>query len=372
MNKINFSSPCHFGLESVLSGELKRMGADNVAATNGRVNFSGDYATLAKANLWLRTAERVQIVLGSFKASTFEELFEGVAALPLENFIGRFDAFPVKGWSLDSQLTSIPACQSIIKKAAVKRLGRIYGINYFEETGAVHQLQFSLHKNECTLYLDTSGPGLHKRGYRPDANEAPIKETLAAGILDIARIFPDTQIYDPCCGSGTFLIEAALKAYNIAPGIKRRFSAEKWDQIPESVWQNARKEATESIRKGITFNAFGSDIDPISISLTEKNSKKAGVSAKIQTEVADISQFIAPEGKSLVVANPPYGERMMELKAAEEMYKTMGQVFEQKPGVSYFIISSHEEFEKFFGRKADKRRKLYNGMLKCQLFMYFG
>lgn len=372
MSKIKFTSPCHFGLESVLSGELKRLGAEAVSATDGRVNFEGDFTTLVKANLWLRTAERVQIVLGSFPASSFEELFEGVNALPLEDYIGSFDAFPVKGWSLSSQLTSIPACQSIIKKAAVKRLGRMYGKSYFEETGAVHQLQFSIMKDVCTLMLDTSGVGLHKRGYRPDANEAPIKETLAAGILDLARIYPDTRVYDPCCGSGTFLIEAALKAFNIAPGIKRRFAAEKWDQIPASVWQDERKAALAAIRKDATFKAFGSDIDPEAPELTIKNAKKAGIAAAISTAEADIADFTVPTEKSIVVSNPPYGERMLEIKQAEEIYKTMGRVFVPTPGVSYYIISPHEEFEKLFGRKADKRRKLYNGMLKCQLFMYFG
>lgn len=372
MNHLKLSAPCHFGLESVLSGELKRLGAQGVTATDGRVSFTGDYTTIAKANLWLRTAERVQIVLGSFPAASFEQLFDGVAALPLEEYIGRLDAFPVKGWSLDSQLSSIPACQSIIKKAAVKRLSRAYGIEYFEETAAVHQLQFSLHKDQCTLLLDTSGAGLHKRGYRPDANEAPIKETLAAGILDLARIYPDTHIYDPCCGSGTFLIEAAMKGFNIAPGIRRRFAAEKWSQIPESVWQTVRKEAMEAVRKDATFQAVGGDIDPAAVELTLKNAKKAGVSARVNATVANLADFTVPDGKSLVVANPPYGERMLELRTAEDLYKTMGRVFLPKPGVSYYIISSHEEFEKHFGRKADKRRKLYNGMLRCQLYMYFG
>ncbi len=369
---LHYSAPCHFGLESVLSGELKRLGAQDVLAQNGRVNFCGPLELLAKANLWLRTAERVQILLGSFSAESFDELFEGVRALPLEDYIAKTDAFPVKGWSLESKLTSVPACQSIIKRAAVKRLEGVYGLAQFPESGPVHQLEFSLHKNLCSLYLDTSGPGLHKRGYRPKGNQAPLKETLAAGILDLARIYPDTQIYDPCCGSGTFLIEAAFKALNIAPGLRRRFAAEAWCQIPTGIWQQQRQAAAAEVRKDTTFRAYGGDIDPEAVALKLENAKKAGVISKVQAQLANLEQFTPPTGKSLVVANPPYGERMLELHEAEALYKTMGRVFTPAEGVSYYIISPHEEFETLFGRKANKRRKLYNGMLRCQLYMYFG
>ena len=213
------------------------MGAEDVTVFDGRVEFTGDWEMAARANLWLRTAERVQILLGSFRAVTFTQLFDQVERLPLEEFIGKKDAFPVKGWSLNSQLHSVPDCQSIIKKAAVKRLSRVYGVNWFEETGPVHQLQFSILKDQVTVLLDLSGAGLHKRGYRRISNLAPIKETLAAGILDLARIYPDTRLYDPFCGSGTILIEGAYKARNIAPGLYRRFAAEKWECIPAQVWR---------------------------------------------------------------------------------------------------------------------------------------
>ncbi len=372
MTKLKLTCPCNFGLESVLSGELKRMDAEDITVTDGRVDFSGDWNTLARANLRLRTAERVLVVLGSFRATSFTQLFDHVAELPFEQFIGKADRFPVKGWSLNSQLHSVPDCQSIIKKAAVKRMSAHYGLTWFEETGSLHQIQFSILKDQVTILLDTSGQGLHKRGYRRTSNLAPIKETLAAGILDIARIYPDTQLYDPFCGSGTFLIEGAYKAKNIAPGLYRRFAAEEWGCIPRAVWQAEREAALNLVRKeGVTFRAFGSDVSPEAVDITRNNAVKASVSQLITTSVRDVRDFVLPEQKSIVVCNPPYGERLLTLKETQELYRDMGRVFRPSEHVGYFIISSLENFEELFGRKADKRRKLYNGMVKCQLYMYF-
>lgn len=371
MSEIKFTCPCNFGLESVLSGEVKRMEAQNITVTDGRVDFSGDWNTLARANMWLRTAERVLIVLGTFKATSFTQLFDQVEALPFEKFIGKTDAFPVKGWSLNSQLHSVPDGQSIIKKAAVKRLNKVYGLSWFEETGPVHQIQFSIMRDVVTVMLDTSGAGLHKRGYRKLSNLAPIKETLAAGILDIARIYPDTQLYDPFCGSGTMLIEAAYKAKNIAPGIYRRFAAEKWGCIPKTVWQQERERAMSMIRTDVTFEGFGSDISAEAVELTLSNSKKAGVGKLISAATADVREFVVPKEKSLVVCNPPYGERLMSTEEVTTLYQDLGKVFVPSETTAYFIISSLENFESLFGRQADKRRKLYNGMVKCQLYMYF-
>lgn len=370
MKEFLLSAPCHFGLESVLSGEIKRIGGEEVKATDGRVNFTGPAEMIARANLWLRTAERVQLVLGNFPATTFDQLFEGVRAIPFEEYIGREDAFPVKGWSLNSQLHSVPDCQSIIKKAVAKRMERAYGQSWFAETGAKVQIQFNILKDNVTILLDTSGAGLHKRGYRPDANEAPIKETLAAGILDLARIYPDTQIYDPFCGSGTFLIEAALKGFNIAPGLRRRFAAEHWGFVSDSIWQQERKAATDAVRKDATFRAWGSDINPHAIRLTQDNARRAGVGSRVKAEERAVADFKLPEGRALVVCNPPYGERMLELKEAEALYQTMGRVFEPREDMTYCIISPHKDFEALFGRRADKRRKLYNGMIECQLYLY--
>lgn len=364
-------APCLFGLESVLSGELKRLGFEDISVTDGRVEFTADAEGIARANLNLRTAERVIIVLDSFRAVTFQQLIDGAEKIPFEEYIGKKDAFPVKGWSLNSQLHSVPDCQSIIKKAAVKRLSRKYGVAWLEESGPTIQIQFSINKDTVTIMLDTSGIALHKRGYRKVANLAPIRETLAAGILDIARIYPDTQLYDPFCGSGTFLIEAAYKAKNIAPGIYRRFAAEKWDCLPSKIWQKSREEAIEKIRKDIEFTAFGSDISQDSLEIAEANARRAGISGLIRLEKADVKNFTIPDRKSLVVTNPPYGERLMNGEDLTKLYQTMGNVFQPSQQTAYYIISSAEDFEQGFGRKANKKRKLYNGMLKCNLYQYF-
>ncbi|MGN0594328.1 MAG: class I SAM-dependent RNA methyltransferase [Hominimerdicola sp.] len=370
MTKIRMCVPCHFGLESVLAYEIKKIGGENLTTTDGKISFDGDFNTLAKANLWIASGERVLIELGSFPAYSFEELFQGVRKMPIENFIGKNDAFPVKGHCLNSQLHSVPDCQKIIKKACVKRLEQIYGISYFEETGAKHQIQFSIHKDIATIYLDTTGVGLHKRGYRRNSNDAPIKETLAAGIVDLARIRADTIVYDPMCGSGTFLIESAYKALNVAPGLRRKFAAQDWSQIPAEIWQDSRAEALDSINKQGTFAGYGFDIDDFCVELTRDNAKKAGVASKLTVKQQDISKFKQIDS-SVTFCNPPYGERMLQIKEAEELYKKMGQVLCPSQKNPCYIISPHEEFESFFGKKADKKRKLYNGMIKCNLYMYF-
>ncbi len=370
MDKLRLSCPCLFGLESVLSYEIKKIGGENLKVTDGKISFDGDLNTLAKANLWLSTAERVLIELGSFEARSFEELFQGVKSLPLENFIGKQDAFPVKGYSLNSALHSVPDCQSIIKKAIVERLKSVYGINWFDEDGPVHQVQFSIHKDIATVYLDTSGAGLHKRGYRRNSNDAPIKETLAAGIVDLARVRSNSVVADPMCGSGTFLIEAAYKALNIAPGLRRKFAAQNWSQISEKVWSDARAEALDSIDREGEFKAFGFDIDDVAVELTQSNARKAGVGSKLAIKQLDISKFKHIDN-SITFCNPPYGERMLEIKDAERLYKALGERLNPSKERPCYIITPHEEFEKFFGKRADKRRKLYNGMIKCQLYMYF-
>lgn len=370
MDKLKLLCPCLFGLESILSGEIKRMGGEDVRVSDGKVTFCGDLSMLARANLNLRTAERVMIVLGQFPAQSFEELFQGVKALPWEDFIGEKDRFPVKGWALNSKLASVPDCQAIIKKAAVERLKEKYKISWFEETGSLYQIQFSILKNEATIMLDTSGVGLHKRGYRRDANDAPIKETLAAGIVDLARVKPDSVFYDPFCGSGTFLVEAATKALNIAPGINRRFAAEKWPLIPEKIWQEERSRCFDQVRRDAAFTAYGSDLDRECVLLSEANAKKAGVGARVKLQKADIKDFAPETENGIVICNPPYGERLLDIQQAEALYRVMGKQFNSK-GYSYYIISPHDNFEKLFGRSASKRRKLYNGMIRCQLYMYF-
>ena len=370
--ELTLCAPCLFGLESTLAHEIKRIGGNNVAATDGKVTFTGDFALLARANIALRTAERVCLVLGSFMATSFTELFDQVAQLPFEAFIGKTDAFPVKGWSLKSQLHSIPDCQKIIKRAVVRRFEGAYGQSWFEESGPVHQIQFSILKDEVTLMLDTSGPGLHKRGYRRGSGkEAPIKETLAAGIADLAHIRPDSLVIDPMCGSGTLLIESALRACKIPPGAGRLFAAESWGVIPKEIWKREREAAMAEVDRKSAFAALGGDIDPEAIAVTIENAKKAGVGALVTAGQGDISTLPQDREKAVILCNPPYGERLLEIKAAEALYRRMGEAFGGRPGYSYYIISPHEQFEALFGRKATKRRKLYNGMIKCQLFMYF-
>lgn len=371
MEQLQFCAPCLFGVEGILGDELRRMGAGEVTPQNGRVIFSGDAAMLARANINSRYAERVQIVLGTFRATSFEELFQGVRALPWEEFIAARDAFPVKGWSLNSALHSIPDCQSIIKKAIVERLKAKYGIGWFEETGAAVQVQFTILKDEVMLLIDTSGAGLHKRGYRQNAGGAPMKETLAAAIVDVTRARLAEQVVDPCCGSGTLLIESALAARRIAPGIRRRFAAMQWGWLPETLWKEERDRAMSQALLDRQFTAKGSDIDPEAVRLTLENAAKAGVGVQVRAVQRDLREF-RPEGDSgVVLCNPPYGERLLDVEAARSLYRTMGKVFVPKPGWSYAIISPDETFETAFGRKADKRRKLYNGMLKCQLYIYY-
>lgn len=369
MTKYRYMAPCHFGLEKTLSFEVKKIGGEDIAVSDGRVMFSGGADVCAKANLWLSTAERVGIVLGQFKAKTFDELFEGVKKLPLSEYIGRYDAFPNTGHSLNSTLKSVPACQKIIKKAMAVNLCKAYGLNIMPESGAVCQIRFSIMKDEVVLMLDSSGVGLHKRGYRRESNAAPIKETLAAGIIDIARVRENDVICDPFCGSGTLLIEAALKALNIAPGLRRSFAAEKFGFIPEKLWQTARAEAAEQIKRGTEFRAFGYDIDGACVELTAANAKKAGV--KISCEKRAISDFSAPAQPIKIITNPPYGERMLEISQAREIYRTMGEKLLPLDGNQLYIITPDEKFEDIFGQKADKNRKLYNGMLLCRLYSYF-
>jgi putative N6-adenine-specific DNA methylase len=373
MEKLTISCPCLFGLESVLTGEMKRMGAENIQAEDGRVTFSGTFEDAARANLRLRTAERVQIVVAEFEARTYEELFQGTLAAPWEEFIGRKDAFPVKGRTVKSQLFSMSDCQSIIKKAVAKHLEGVYHQSWFDETGAVVQIQFMLLRDRVMLLLDTSGIGLHKRGYRRNSVEAPIKETIAAGIADLAHVYPDSVVCDPMCGSGTLLIESALKALNIAPGIGRHFAAEQWSCFPAEAWQRQRSACLDEIDRSVSFEAYGTDIDPEAVRLTLENANNAGVANRIHVEQRDMRDFVFPEAEKrlIVLCNPPYGERLLNMKEAEKLYADMGKVFAPAEGRSFAIISPDEEFEHVFGRKADRRRKLYNGMIKCQLFMYF-
>lgn len=363
--------PCLLGLEGLIAEELRLMDAANVRAENGRVLFDGELNLLARANIRCRYAERVQILLGEFEARSFEELFQGAKALPWEDWIGPRDAFPVKGYSLNSTLFSVSDCQAIIKKAVVERLKPRYSIEWFEETGAPRQIQFSIMKDSVALVLDTSGAGLHKRGYRLAAGEAPLKETLAAALCRVSQLRPYHSLYDPMCGSGTILIEGALMARNIAPGLHRNFAAERWEQIPREIWREERGLAESLASPAPDFLAFGSDLDASAIDVARENARRAGVDSMIQFRQTDLKDFAFQSERGTLITNPPYGERLLDQQAAERLTVLMGRLFAKQRGRSYSILSPDENFEKAFGRKADARRKLYNGMLKCWAYMYF-
>lgn len=366
---LRFCAPCHFGLEGLVADELRRLGMPDVKTENGRVRFSGTEAELAKACIWLRCAERVLVEVGSFTATTFDELFEGVKALPLEDYIPKNAAFPVKGYSIGSKLFSVSDCQSIIKKAAVTRLSQKYGISWFPEDGETVQMQFSIMDDVCTLYLDATGEGLHKRGYRPAHVAAPLSETLAAGMVILSRYRGRDDFADPFCGSGTLPIEAALIAKNRAPGLNRAFAAEKWSVLNKNVWKLAREEAPEREFSG-EYRIFGSDVDPEAVKISNENAKRAGVGQYIEFSQADAAKFDRKTERGVIVTNPPYGERLMEKREAEALYTAFGQAYFASENWKLFILSSHTEFERTFGGSADKKRKLYNGMIKCDLYMY--
>ncbi|MBR2742595.1 MAG: class I SAM-dependent RNA methyltransferase [Clostridia bacterium] len=369
MRDLKMSAPCLFGLEGLLSDELKRLGL-KTAPENGRVLFFGNELDMARANVFSRFAERIQIVAGEFEARTFDELFEGTKAIEWESYLPMDAEFPVKGYSLNSALHSVPDCQAIIKKAIVERLKGKYRVAWFKETGAKYQIQFSVMKDRVTLLIDTSGEGLHKRGYRRNANEAPLRETLAAAMAYLARYREEENFVDPMCGSGTILIEAAMIRTGTAPGINRRFAAQRWDNFTKSIWTRAREEA-EGRKKDVDLKMFGFDISEKSAELSMENAKKAGMDKHIRVQRCDLSRLRLPAGGGVIVTNPPYGERMLELERARELYTTLGALYKKVDGWRCFVISSDADFEKYFGRRADKKRKLYNGMIKCDYYQYF-
>jgi len=368
--KMTFCAPCIFGLEGYCANEFRFLGLENVRAENGRVLFDGDFAAMARANINAHYAERIQILLGEFRAVSFEELFDQVKALRWADFIGPNDAFPVKGSCLKSQLMSMTDCQKIIKKAVVNSLSERYMLSWFEETGAVHQIQFLVMNDRVSILLDTTGAGLHKRGYRAQANDAPLKETLAAAMAELSGVRRNHFVVDPMCGSGTILIEAAMKARKIAPGLTRHFAAEDWDSVPDNVFGAEREAARAKIDLACSFHAEGYDIDEAALAIAKHNAEVAGVGDCITFQKRDIRDFVVPEGNCTVITNPPYGERLLDLNTAEALYVVMGQRFKSERGKRYTIITPDDDFEKLFGRKADKRRKTYNGMLKCQIYHF--
>ncbi len=369
MEQFEFAVPCLFGLEGLAGDELRRLDIPDVRVENGRVLFSGGFAELAKANVCLRTGERVLLILADFEAKTFEQLFQGVYRTNLEDFIPRDGAFPVKGHCLNSQLMSVPDCQAIVKKAASRRLGEKYGVSWMPETGVKYQLQFSLMHDRFTLYLDTSGQGLHKRGYRAVGNDAPLRETLAAAMVQLTRYRGREYFWDPFCGSGTIPIEAAMIAKNRAPGMFRHFQAEAYAWMPAEVWGQVRTEARDREYQG-NYRILGSDNDPKAVSLAMANAKKARMDGLITFKDGDATKMDLPAAEGILVCNPPYGQRMMEQHSAQRLYGALGRHLKFADGWKKYIITSEPEFEHYFGCRADKKRKLYNGMIKCDYYMY--
>lgn len=365
-----FEIPCLMGLEKLVADEIRRLGLSEVQAENGRVTCRGSLADLPRLNLNLRCGARVLVVLNTFSAVTFEALFQGTLAVDWQDWIPRDGAFPVKGYSINSQLHSVPACQSIVKKAVSAKLGQVYGTEWLPETGVRYQIQFSILKDQVHLCLDTSGEGLYKRGYRAVNNGAPLRETLAAAMVLLSRYRGLDPFCDPFCGSGTIPIEAALIAKNRAPGLNRAFSAEEWPVVPRSAWMDAVTEAMDQEYDRV-YDIWGGDIDPACVALAQANAEKAGVEDTVRFEQYDARRFYSTEPYGRVVTNPPYGERLMDKASVSDLYRAFGHAVSLLPeGWRVFILSSHTEFETVFGQKAKKKRKLYNGMIKCDLFQY--
>ena len=364
--------PCLFGLEGLVADELRRMDLPEVRAEDGRVFFSGTLADCVRANISLRCGERVLLQLGSFPAPTFDALFEGVRALPWGSLLPKDASFPVTGYCLNSALFSVPDCQRIVKKAVVESMKTRWKLEQFPETGAEYKIRFSIRKDQADLFLDTSGTPLHKRGYRPAHTEAALRETLAAAMVKLARYRGKGDFCDPFCGSGTIAIEAALAALNRAPGLYRSFAAENWAFVDPALWRQARAEALVAEYTG-DYHIIASDIDPRAVQIAQENAVRAGVEHLIDFRVADAAAFSQKTERGVIVTNPPYGERLLDVQQAEELYRRFGAAL-SKPGNegwSLYLLSSDADFERCFGKPADKKRKLYNGMIKCDLYMYF-
>lgn len=360
------------GLEALVARELKQLGYEDQLVENGRVTFFGDEEAICRTNLWLRTAGRILVKLGEFEARTFEELFEGTKALPWPDWIPQDGEFPVNGRSHKSQLSSVPACQAIVKKAIVEKLKERYGTGWFPENGARYVAEVTLLNDRATLTLDTTGDGLHKRGYRKVATEAPLRESLAAAMIQLSRWRPERPLYDPLCGSGTIPIEAAMIGWNIAPGLRRTFLAEAWSNVPSALWDKAREEAYDLIKDDVELNIIGSDHDREAIKIASAAARNAGLSNELKLHVLPIDE-VSPQGDyGCIITNPPYGERIGSFKEVERVNRQLGQIAKRLPTWSHFVITPIKNFEDLFGRMADKRRKLFNGQIECTFFQYFG
>ncbi|HBV97952.1 MAG: N-6 DNA methylase [Peptococcaceae bacterium BICA1-7] len=372
MNSIELIATSTFGLEAVVAQEVKALGYTEAAVENGKVTFAADAEGLCRANLWLRSADRVLLKMGQFKALTFEELFQQTKALPWPDWIPADASFPVEGKSINSKLFSVPDCQAIVKKAIVEKMKTRHNKSWFEETGPRYRVEVALLKDTATLTIDTSGAGLHKRGYRSLGSEAPLKETLAAAMVMLSRWRPDRALIDPFCGSGTIPLEAGLIGLNMAPGLRREFDSQKWTAIPQALWRRAREEALDLARRDIKLNVHGFDIDGGVLSLARHHARQAGLEGSVTFQEMPVSALKSRYSHGYIICNPPYGVRLGETSQVERLYQDMGRIFGGLETWSFYILSSHTEFERLFGRRADKKRKLYNGRIQCNYYQYFG
>lgn len=370
--KFDIIATTTFGLEALVKKELEDLGYKDLKVSDGKIELQGEAKDIAILNIHLRCAERVLIKVGQFKAYTFDELFEKTKALPWENIIPADGEFPVNGKSVKSKLFSISDCQSIVKKAIVERLRQVYNVDWFEETGSLYKIEISMFKDIATITMDTSGEGLHKRGYRGRAGDAPIKETLAAAMVKLSYWNPSRVLYDPFCGSGTILIEAAMIGRNIAPGIDREFVSQKWKIIGEDVYKEVRRDALNAIDNDIELNLIGSDIDKWAIDRAMDNAENIGVFDDIKFSQVDMRQVRLEDNYGVVITNPPYGERMGEKKEIELLYKDFGTKFRRLKTWSIYLLTSYEQFETLYGKKADRKRKLYNGRIKVDYYQFYG
>ena len=374
MNRIELIAPCHFGLEAVLKREIQDLGYEISAVEDGRVSFYGDVAAICRANVFLRTAERILLKVGSFKAYTFDELFEKTKTIPWENYIPKDGKFWVaKAASVKSKLFSPSDIQSIMKKAMVERMKATHKVMWFEETGAAYPVRVFLMKDVVTVTLDTTGTSLHKRGYRKLAGKAPITETLAAALILLTPWKKDRILVDPFCGSGTFPIEAAMIAANIAPGMNREFLGEGWTNfLPKKCWYDAVNEANDLICDDIEVDIQGYDMDPDVIRVARQNAEEAGVEHLIHFQVREAAKLSHPKKYGFVITNPPYGERLEDRETLPKLYTEFGEAFKKLDSWSAYMITSYDDTEKYFGRKAEKNRKLYNGMIKTYYYQFIG
>lgn len=374
MRKMELIAPCHFGLEAVLKKEIYDLGYEISQVEDGRVTFIGDEEAICRANVFLRSAERILINVGSFTATTFEELFQRTKALPWEEYIPADGKFWVaKAASVKSKLFSPSDIQSIMKKAMVERLKGVYGISWFEEDGASFPVRVFLMKDVVTVGLDTTGESLHKRGYRKLTAKAPIAENLAAALIMLTPWNKDRILVDPFCGSGTFPIEAAMMACNIAPGMNRSFLAEDWTNlIPRKHWYNALEEAQDLVHMEESLDLQGYDIDPEVVKNARENAAAAGVDHLIHFQQREVAKLRHPKKYGFIITNPPYGERLEEKEMLPGLYRQIGEVYEKLDAWSMYLITSYQDAERYIGRKADKNRKIYNGMIRTYYYQFLG